>query len=191
MISHVWKNGDEYCVDTAADLYAWDVTDIDMGTKAYVIETGKRMILNGNKEWKEFYGAGGGSGSGGSDGGETSSGPFLVNFTAEMSGQYNEKVVATLVDDVSLKEITDHIAAGDILFVVKPLWPFPTPAETMHYFRPCVVDYMPDGGNVSSFWCVNHTDDFSSASKEIRGYKFCYGNETYTIEYFYINLTSN
>lgn len=47
--------GKEYYVDTAAELYAWDVSNVDMGTKAYVIESGKKMVLNGSKRWKDLY----------------------------------------------------------------------------------------------------------------------------------------
>lgn len=113
MISHVWKNGDEYCVDTAADLYAWDVTDIDMGTKAYVIETGKRMILNGNKEWKEFYGAGGGSGSGGSDGGDEggSSSPIMTLLETG-TGTPNEYRL-----NKTWSEVYDFVSNGGLCFV--------------------------------------------------------------------------
>ena len=87
MISHIWKNCDEYYVDTAADLYAWDVSQVDMGTIAYVIETGRRMILNGNKEWKEYVSAIGQSGGSGGSGGGGSSASALPAVTEADNGK--------------------------------------------------------------------------------------------------------
>ena len=44
-------------VDTANELLS--LVDSPHATKVYVIQTGKIMILNGNKEWKEFNMGGG------------------------------------------------------------------------------------------------------------------------------------
>ena len=61
-------NNDDYFDRSVIDIYVdaaselLSLTDVSHSTKAYVIQTGKVMILNGNKEWKEFN-IGGGSGS--------------------------------------------------------------------------------------------------------------------------------
>ena len=96
MISHIWKNRNEYCVDTAADLNAWDVSGVDMGARAYVIETGKRMILNGSKKWKEYGVADGGSGGGDDSGLPDISGDDNGKILMVVNGQW------TVVDDVAV-----------------------------------------------------------------------------------------
>ena len=50
-----------YNVDTFKDLEAYNPFSLTMGSTAFVIETSKHYMLDGNKQWKEIspFGSGG------------------------------------------------------------------------------------------------------------------------------------
>lgn len=70
----------EYYVDTAAELFSWDVSSIAMGTKSYVIESGKKYVLNGSKKWKELYHGGFKPNGSSGDGDKKSGGIFVITL---------------------------------------------------------------------------------------------------------------
>ena len=54
-------NSKKFVCDTAADMYAIDVSKIASGSTALVIETSEVYILSNAKEWKKWTSTSGGS----------------------------------------------------------------------------------------------------------------------------------
>lgn len=58
-----------YEVDTERDMWEIDVSNVPMGSRCYVINTGSTYALNSSKEWK-LVPTGSGSGGGGTPSGD-------------------------------------------------------------------------------------------------------------------------
>ena len=52
-----------YEVDTERDMWEIDVSNVPMGSRCYVINTGSTYALNSSKEWKLVPTGGGGGGT--------------------------------------------------------------------------------------------------------------------------------
>ena len=61
-----------YEVDTERDMWEIDVSNVPMGSRCYVINTGSTYALNSSKEWKLVP-------TGGGSGGETPSGNIIYD----------------------------------------------------------------------------------------------------------------
>ena len=77
-----------YTCDTRRDLEELNTARIPMGSTAYIIDEGKRYIINSQQQWEEDfsidYGPGGTSGGGGGGGGSDKNSIFYVSSASEL-----------------------------------------------------------------------------------------------------------